>query len=266
MYGFNVGVSMTYLQVVSLLQKGLRAFASKGVYGIDVISSDEDAEADEIPVVPKVAPVMKQPDLSATLIEVPDVGVSALPSEDATDAVLRAADEYLAKVDAAKSGRARAIEVVPTPSYDFASLYGLQSTKEIQTPARPVIEKPESVREVKPEVVPVEQKPQFVSEAHPVSEVQRTQSVPEVHQTVAQSNPVIEKPAASVERTATVYPPVPDLSGMTLKGQAQAIGKWTTTPVMSEEVLFEAFGKSVILKLVSEGYLVRTKKGIVLGS
>jgi len=51
-----------------------------------------------------------------------------------------------------------------------------------------------------------------------------------------------------------------------LKGQAQAIGKWMPSVRVSESVLFDAFGKGVIMKLVGEGYLVRTKKGIMLGS
>lgn len=58
----------------------------------------------------------------------------------------------------------------------------------------------------------------------------------------------------------------PDLSGMTLKGQAQAITAWVGGTRVPEERLTQAFGKAVVLKLISEGYLVRTKKGIVPGS
>ncbi|GHU92828.1 hypothetical protein FACS1894208_00820 [Clostridia bacterium] len=73
-------------------------------------------------------------------------------------------------------------------------------------------------------------------------------------------------PVVPVEPLIQVSPVAPDISGMTLKGQAQAIAVWTDGKRTLEENLVTAFGKSIVQKLIGEGYLVRTKKGILIGS
>ena len=92
-----------------------------------------------------------------------------------------------------------------------------------------------------------------------------TQSIKQATQPatqVAQSKPRIQSPTTQQPDEASA----PDISGMNLKTQALTIARWYGKTIMQEEVLFGAFGKSTILKLVSEGYLVKTKKGILLGS
>lgn len=97
------------------------------------------------------------------------------------------------------------------------------------------------------------------------------QSVPEVS-AVQSITPVLSVPAQEVSLLQEVTPvtlmqkSVPDITGMTLKGQAQAIISWAGGGKMSEEVLVSTFGKQAVIKLVAEGYLIRTKKGILPGT
>jgi len=253
MFGFNVGVSMTYMKVVSLLQRGVRVFASRTTRCIDVLPFEEDDEETAYAGTDTESAAA----IASAITEVPAIEVPAIevPVDEKTEAVLRAADEYLAKADAVKTASPKTVAIAPTPNYDFASLYGLQAT------ATPELE----TEIIKPVASTPVAQPALTQPAQPSPAQSAPAPTPEIMKApVVQSRPV-EHPMQQTIPKAPVQP-APDLSGMTLKGQAQAIGKWATSTVMSESVLFDAFGKSVILKLVSEGYLVRTKKGIMLGS
>jgi hypothetical protein len=150
------------------------------------------------------------------------------------DEVLKAADEFLEAAESTpKQG---VIPIQPLGNYDFASLYGLGAVA-----SEPVVQTP----------------PQPKAPTPPKAQTPVTQPATQV----AQSRP-IQSPTTQQPDEASA----PDISGMNLKTQALTIARWYGKTIMQEEVLFGAFGKSTILKLVSEGYLVKTKKGILLGS
>lgn len=150
------------------------------------------------------------------------------------DEVLKAADEFLEAAEfTPKQG---VIPIQPLGNYDFASLYGLGAVA-----SEPVVQTP----------------PQPKAPTPPKAQTPVTQPATQV----AQSRP-IQSPTTQQPDEASA----PDISGMNLKTQALTIARWYGKTIMQEEVLFGAFGKSTILKLVSEGYLVKTKKGILLGS
>ena len=235
MFGQNVGVMMSYMKTASLLQRGAHVYASRKARFIDVIPTEDYSE------------------------DIPEAGFIGTDTEEYTEPtkelsfdlstdvgeVLKAADEFL---EAAEStSKQGVIPIQPLGNYDFASLYGLgavASEPVVQTPPQPKAPTP-----------PKAQTP--VTQPATQSVKQATQPATQV----AQSRP-IQSPTTQQPDEASA----PDISGMNLKTQALTIARWYGKTIMQEEVLFGAFGKSTILKLVSEGYLVKTKKGILLGS
>jgi hypothetical protein len=160
----------------------------------------------------------------------------ALSSDISTDVdeVLKATDEFLEAVES--TSKQGVIPIQPLGNYDFASLYGLGAVA-----SEPVVQTP----------------PQPKAPTPPKAQTPVTQPATQV----AQSRP-IQSPTTQQPDEASA----PDISGMNLKTQALTIARWYGKTIMREEDLFGAFGKSTILKLVSEGYLVKSKKGILLGS
>lgn len=235
MFGQNVGVMMSYMKTASLLQRGAHVYASRKARFIDVIPTEDYS------------------------VDIPEAGFIGTDTEEYTEPtkelsfdlstdvgeVLKAADEFLEAAESTpKQG---VIPIQPLGNYDFASLYGLgavASEPVVQTPPQPKAPTP-----------PKAQTP--VTQPATQSVKQATQPATQV----AQSRP-IQSPTTQQPDEASA----PDISGMNLKTQALTIARWYGKTIMQEEVLFGAFGKSTILKLVSEGYLVKTKKGILLGS
>ena len=235
MFGQNVGVMMSYMKTASLLQRGAHVYASRKARFIDVIPTEDYS------------------------VDIPEAGFIGTDTEEYTeptmelssdlstdvDEVLKATDEFLEAVESTpKQG---VIPIQPLGNYDFASLYGLgavASEPVVQTPPQPKAPTP-----------PKAQTP--VTQPATQSVKQATQPATQV----AQSRP-IQSPTTQQPDEASA----PDISGMNLKTQALTIARWYGKTIMQEEVLFGAFGKSTILKLVSEGYLVKSKKGILLGS
>jgi len=235
MFGQNVGVMMSYMKTASLLQRGAHVYASRKARFIDVIPTEDFSE------------------------DIPEAGFIGTDTEEYTEPtkelsfdlstdvgeVLKAADEFLEAAESTpKQG---VIPIQPLGNYDFASLYGLGAIA-----SEPVVQTP----------------PQPKAPTHPKAQTPvtqpATQSIKQATQPatqVAQSRP-IQSPTTQQPDEASA----PDISGMNLKTQALTIARWYGKTIMQEEVLFGAFGKSTILKLVSEGYLVKTKKGILLGS
>lgn len=235
MFGQNVGVMMSYMKTASLLQRGAHVYASRKARFIDVIPTED--YSDDI----------SEAGFIGTDTEEYTEPTKELSSDLSTDVdeVLKAADEFLEAAESTpKQG---VIPIQPLGNYDFASLYGLgaiASEPVVQTPLQPKAPTPSKAQ------TPVTQP--------------ATQSVKQATQPatqVAQSRP-IQSPTTQQPDEASA----PDISGMNLKTQALTIARWYGKTIMQEEVLFGAFGKSTILKLVSEGYLVKTKKGILLGS
>ncbi len=231
MFGQNVGVMMSYMKTASLLQRGAHVYASRKARFIDVIPTEDIPEAVFIGT-------------DTEEYTEPTMELSSDLSTD-VDEVLKAADEFLEAAESTpKQG---VIPIQPLGNYDFASLYGLgavASEPVVQTPPQPKAPTP-----------PKAQTP--VTQPATQSIKQATQPATQV----AQSRP-IQSPTTQQPDEASA----PDISGMNLKTQALTIARWYGKTIMQEEVLFGAFGKSTILKLVSEGYLVKTKKGILLGS
>lgn len=235
MFGQNVGVMMSYMKTASLLQRGAHVYASRKARFIDVIPTEDYS------------------------VDIPEAGFIGTDTEEYTEPtkelsfdlstdvgeVLKAADEFLEAAESTpKQG---VIPIQPLGNYDFASLYGLGAVA-----SEPVVQTP----------------PQPKAPTHPKAQTPvtqpATQSIKQATQPatqVAQSRP-IQSPTTQQPDEASA----PDISGMNLKTQALTIARWYGKTIMQEEVLFGAFGKSTILKLVSEGYLVKTKKGILLGS
>jgi hypothetical protein len=235
MFGQNVGVMMSYMKTASLLQRGAHVYASRKARFIDVIPTEDYSE--DIPEAVFIGTDTEE-------YTEPTMELSSDLSTD-VDEVLKAADEFLEAAESTpKQG---VIPIQPLGNYDFASLYGLgaiASEPVVQTPLQPKAPTPSKAQ------TPVTQP--------------ATQSVKQATQPatqVAQSRP-IQSPTTQQPDEASA----PDISGMNLKTQALTIARWYGKTIMQEEVLFGAFGKSTILKLVSEGYLVKTKKGILLGS
>jgi hypothetical protein len=235
MFGQNVGVMMSYMKTASLLQRGAHVYASRKARFIDVIPTEDYSED-----IPEAGFIGTDTEEYAE----PTMELSSNLSTD-VDEVLKAADEFLEAAESTpKQG---VIPIQPLGNYDFASLYGLgaiASEPVVQTPPQPKAPTPSKAQ------TPVTQP--------------ATQSVKQATQPatqVAQSRP-IQSPTTQQSDEASA----PDISGMNLKTQALTIARWYGKTIMQEEVLFGAFGKSTILKLVSEGYLVKTKKGILLGS
>lgn len=235
MFGQNVGVMMSYMKTASLLQRGAHVYASRKARFIDVIPTED--YSDDISEAGFIGADTEE-------YTEPTVELSSDLSTD-VDEVLKAADEFLEAVESTpKQG---VIPIQPLGNYDFASLYGLgaiASEPVVQTPLQPKAPTPSKAQ------TPVTQP--------------ATQSVKQATQPatqVAQSRP-IQSPTTQQPDEASA----PDISGMNLKTQALTIARWYGKTIMQEEVLFGAFGKSTILKLVSEGYLVKSKKGILLGS
>lgn len=235
MFGQNVGVMMSYMKTASLLQRGAHVYASRKARFIDVIPTED--YSDDI----------SEAGFIGTDTEEYTEPTMALSSDLSTDVdeVLKAADEFLEAAESTpKQG---VIPIQPLGNYDFASLYGLgaiASEPVVQTPLQPKAPTPSKAQ------TPVTQP--------------ATQSIKQATQPatqVAQSRP-IQSPTTQQPDEASA----PDISGMNLKTQALTIARWYGKTIMQEEVLFGAFGKSTILKLVSEGYLVKSKKGILLGS
>lgn len=235
MFGQNVGVMMSYMKTASLLQRGAHVYASRKARFIDVIPTEDYSE--DIPEAGFISADTEE-------YTEPTMELSSNLSTD-VDEVLKAADEFL---DAAEfTPKQGVIPIQPLGNYDFASLYGLgavASEPVVQTPPQPKAPTP-----------PKAQTP--VTQPATQSIKQATQPATQV----AQSRP-IQSPTTQQPDEASA----PDISGMNLKTQALTIARWYGKTIMKEEVLFGAFGKSTILKLVSEGYLVKTKKGILLGS
>ena len=235
MFGQNVGVMMSYMKTASLLQRGAHVYASRKARFIDVIPTED--YSDDIPEAGFIG-------TDAEEYTEPTMELSSDLSTD-VDEVLKAADEFLEAAESTpKQG---VIPIQPLGNYDFASLYGLgaiASEPVVQTPPQPKAPTP-----------PKAQTP--VTQPATQSIKQATQPATQV----AQSRP-IQSPTTQQPDEASA----PDISGMNLKTQALTIARWYGKTIMQEEVLFGAFGKSTILKLVSEGYLVKTKKGILLGS
>lgn len=235
MFGQNVGVMMSYMKTASLLQRGAHVYASRKARFIDVIPTED--YSDDI----------SEAGFIGTDTEEYTEPTMALSSDLSTDVdeVLKATDEFLEAVESTpKQG---VIPIQPLGNYDFASLYGLgaiASEPVVQTPLQPKAPTP-----------PKAQTP--VTQPATQSVKQATQPATQV----AQSRP-IQSPTTQQPDEASA----PDISGMNLKTQALTIARWYGKTIMQEEVLFGAFGKSTILKLVSEGYLVKSKKGILLGS
>lgn len=235
MFGQNVGVMMSYMKTASLLQRGAHVYASRKARFIDVIPTED--YSDDI----------SEAGFIGTDTEEYTEPTKELSSDLSTDVdeVLKAADEFLEAAESTpKQG---VIPIQPLGNYDFASLYGLgaiASEPVVQTPLQPKAPTPSKAQ------TPVTQP--------------ATQSIKQATQPatqVVQSRP-IQSPTTQQPDEASA----PDISGMNLKTQALTIARWYGKTIMQEEVLFGAFGKSTILKLVSEGYLVKTKKGILLGS
>lgn len=235
MFGQNVGVMMSYMKTASLLQRGAHVYASRKARFIDVIPTEDYSE--DIPEAVFIGTDTEE-------YTEPTMELSSDLSTD-VDEVLKAADEFLEAAEfTPKQG---VIPIQPLGNYDFASLYGLgavASEPVVQTPPQPKAPTP-----------PKAQTP--VTQPATQSIKQATQPATQV----AQSRP-IQSPTTQQPDEASA----PDISGMNLKTQALTIARWYGKTIMQEEVLFGAFGKSTILKLVSEGYLVKTKKGILLGS
>ena len=235
MFGQNVGVMMSYMKTASLLQRGAHVYASRKARFIDVIPTEDYSE--DIPEAGFIGADTEE-------YTEPTMELSSNLSTD-VDEVLKAADEFLEAAESTpKQG---VIPIQPLGNYDFASLYGLgaiASEPVVQTPLQPKAPTP-----------PKAQTP--VTQPATQSVKQATQPATQV----AQSRP-IQPPTTQQPDEASA----PDISGMNLKTQALTIARWYGKTIMQEEVLFGAFGKSTILKLVSEGYLVKTKKGILLGS
>lgn len=235
MFGQNVGVMMSYMKTASLLQRGAHVYASRKARFIDVIPTED--YSDDIPEAVFIGTDTEE-------YTEPTMELSSDLSTD-VDEVLKAADEFLEAAEfTPKQG---VIPIQPLGNYDFASLYGLgavASEPVVQTPPQPKAPTP-----------PKAQTP--VTQPATQSIKQATQPATQV----AQSRP-IQSPTTQQPDEASA----PDISGMNLKTQALTIARWYGKTIMQEEVLFGAFGKSTILKLVSEGYLVKTKKGILLGS
>ena len=235
MFGQNVGVMMSYMKTASLLQRGAHVYASRKARFIDVIPTEDYSE--DIPEAGFIGTDTEE-------YTEPTMELSSNLSTD-VDEVLKAADEFLEAAESTpKQG---VIPIQPLGNYDFASLYGLgaiASEPVVQTPLQPKAPTP-----------PKAQTP--VTQPATQSVKQATQPATQV----AQSRP-IQSPTTQQPDEASA----PDISGMNLKTQALTIARWYGKTIMQEEVLFGAFGKSTILKLVSEGYLVKTKKGILLGS
>lgn len=235
MFGQNVGVMMSYMKTASLLQRGAHVYASRKARFIDVIPTEDYSE--DIPEAGFIGTDTEE-------YTEPTMELSSNLSTD-VDEVLKAADEFLEAAESTpKQG---VIPIQPLGNYDFASLYGLgaiASEPVVQTPPQPKAPTP-----------PKAQTP--VTQPATQSIKQATQPATQV----AQSRP-IQSPTTQQPDEASA----PDISGMNLKTQALTIARWYGKTIMQEEVLFGAFGKSTILKLVSEGYLVKTKKGILLGS
>jgi len=235
MFGQNVGVMMSYMKTASLLQRGAHVYASRKARFIDVIPTED--YSDDISEAGFIGTDTEE-------YTEPTMELSSDLSTD-VDEVLKAADEFLEAVESTpKQG---VIPIQPLGNYDFASLYGLgaiASEPVVQTPLQPKAPTP-----------PKAQTP--VTQPATQSVKQATQPATQV----AQSRP-IQSPTTQQPDEASA----PDISGMNLKTQALTIARWYGKTIMQEEVLFGAFGKSTILKLVSEGYLVKSKKGILLGS
>jgi len=235
MFGQNVGVMMSYMKTASLLQRGAHVYASRKARFIDVIPTEDYSE--DIPEAGFIGTDTEE-------YTEPTMELSSNLSTD-VDEVLKAADEFLEAAESTpKQG---VIPIQPLGNYDFASLYGLgaiASEPVVQTPPQPKAPTP-----------PKAQTP--VTQPATQSIKQATQPATQV----AQSRP-IQSPTTQQPDEASA----PDISGINLKTQALTIARWYGKTIMQEEVLFGAFGKSTILKLVSEGYLVKTKKGILLGS
>lgn len=235
MFGQNVGVMMSYMKTASLLQRGAHVYASRKARFIDVIPTEDYSE--DIPEAVFIGTDTEE-------YTEPTMALSSDISTD-VDEVLKATDEFLEAVES--TSKQGVIPIQPLGNYDFASLYGLgaiASEPVVQTPLQPKAPTPSKAQ------TPVTQP--------------ATQSVKQATQPatqVAQSRP-IQSPTTQQPDEASA----PDISGMNLKTQALTIARWYGKTIMQEEVLFGAFGKSTILKLVSEGYLVKTKKGILLGS
>lgn len=235
MFGQNVGVMMSYMKTASLLQRGAHVYASRKARFIDVIPTED--YSDDISEAGFIGTDTEE-------YTEPTVELSSDLSTD-VDEVLKATDEFLEAVESTpKQG---VIPIQPLGNYDFASLYGLgaiASEPVVQTPLQPKAPTP-----------PKAQTP--VTQPATQSVKQATQPATQV----AQSRP-IQSPTTQQPDEASA----PDISGMNLKTQALTIARWYGKTIMQEEDLFGAFGKSTILKLVSEGYLVKSKKGILLGS
>jgi len=235
MFGQNVGVMMSYMKTASLLQRGAHVYASRKARFIDVIPTED--YSDDISEAGFIGTDTEE-------YTEPTMELSSDLSTD-VDEVLKATDEFLEAVESTpKQG---VIPIQPLGNYDFASLYGLgaiASEPVVQTPLQPKAPTP-----------PKAQTP--VTQPATQSVKQATQPATQV----AQSRP-IQSPTTQQPDEASA----PDISGMNLKTQALTIARWYGKTIMQEEVLFGAFGKSTILKLVSEGYLVKSKKGILLGS
>lgn len=235
MFGQNVGVMMSYMKTASLLQRGAHVYASRKARFIDVIPTED--YSDDISEAGFIGADTEE-------YTEPTMALSSDISTD-VDEVLKAADEFLEAVES--TSKQGVIPIQPLGNYDFASLYGLgaiASEPVVQTPLQPKAPTPSKAQ------TPVTQP--------------ATQSVKQATQPatqVAQSRP-IQSPTTQQPDEASA----PDISGMNLKTQALTIARWYGKTIMQEEVLFGAFGKSTILKLVSEGYLVKSKKGILLGS
>lgn len=266
MFGYNVGAVMSYMKTASLLQRGAQVYASRKARFIDIIPTED---------FPEKTSFIGTEDLS-------DNSYNDPYTEE--DRALQMADDYLDVVDSTPP-KVGVIPIKPVDTYDFASLYGL-------TGATPVESEPEDLFEVEP--IQPEPDPVIIEEPKVVQEPERTVEpvkavapepveAPEPVKAVAsEPKPVIATPKpvtpaaiASKPKPVIATPEptsqpqqstIPDIAGMNFKTQAQTIAKWYAKPIMQESVLFEAFGKSVIMKLVGEGYLVRTKKGILLGS
>lgn len=235
MFGQNVGVMMSYMKTASLLQRGAHVYASRKARFIDVIPTED--YSDDISEAGFIGADTEE-------YTEPTMALSSDISTD-VDEVLKATDEFLEAVES--TSKQGVIPIQPLGNYDFASLYGLgavASEPVVQTPPQPKAPTP-----------PKAQTP--VTQPATQSIKQATQPATQV----AQSRP-IQSPTTQQPDEASA----PDISGMNLKTQALTIARWYGKTIMKEEVLFGAFGKSTILKLVSEGYLVKTKKGILLGS
>lgn len=257
MFGQNVGVMMSYMKTASLLQRGAHVYASRKARFIDVIPTED--YSDDIPEAGFIG-------MDTEEYTEPTMKLSSDLSTDVGE-VLKATDEFLEAAESTpKQG---VIPIQPLDTYDFASLYGLgavASEPKNEEPVKieePVKAKPEPVVQTPPQpkapTPPKAQTPDTQPATQPATQSVKQATQPATQ--VAQSRP-IQSPTTQQPDEASA----PDISGMNLKTQALTIARWYGKTIMQEEVLFGAFGKSTILKLVSEGYLVKTKKGILLGS